>query len=217
VYSSSPATLSLRLPASPNPSQPHTIKPGCTEGRRALPQWKLGVEMIMKGIYHYLWTWHVELQGSFDVFTAERQKERHQRGKKDRDQHYSAESYASAFHFPCSFGHFELLLSLLTSPKDLIHSHHQPLHKRLKSITDGFTEESFNLTFRIITGLHTAPCHQRAKQSAPGCSMTLIHTRRLSENPLPFSKKWLPGKPPGHSDTFKSCSQEQVAGTLTVV
>lgn len=61
--------------------------------------------------------------------------------KKGKDQPFAADSYVSAFRFLCSFGHYGLLLSLLTSPKDLIHSHHQPLHKILKSIIDGFTKE----------------------------------------------------------------------------
>lgn len=166
LHSSSPDIFSLWLPASPSPASPyHKTRPQGAkddhEGDAVLP-----VDLACGTSRTF---WRICRQKT-ERMTSE--------GKKDKDQSFAADSYVLAFHFLISFAHFELFLSLLASPKDLIHSHHQPLHKIFKSITDGFTEESFNLTSQIITGLHSALCHQWAKQPAPDCGMILIHTRQ---------------------------------------
>lgn len=87
------------------------------------------------------------------VLTYVQQKER-MKSEKEKKKIFSDHSHVLSFHCHGSFGHFGLLLS----PQDLTCSHHQPFYKT--SITVGFTEESFNLTFQIITGVPIACCHQ---------------------------------------------------------
>lgn len=143
VLAYSPSTcLSVPTPASPTP-QTQAAQRGCEHSCSST--WG---SMTMKVMRLYLWTQCVELQRRFKIFTTERKT---QRGKTDKDQPFALDGCVVAFQSLSSFGHFGLLLSLLTAPKDLTCSHRQPLHKILKSTTDGSTEESFHLTFQIIT------------------------------------------------------------------